>query len=133
MWSPFMEFPRELGFPQRAVIVYNMDDFISKINRANGKMTIFASLYSFSKLQDNGKPDYSSTKISHIYLDLDNSECLQNTRKLHQYLQSENLAHCINFSGAGFHIFVQSEGSLLQIKKAAIFNAVVDIAYKGTA
>jgi hypothetical protein len=132
MWSgPFELFPRELGFPQRSCIVYNLEEFLQKINLHNHKTDTYSSLYSFDRFQTNGKPDYNSAKITHIYFDLDNADCLKSCRTLHKYLQAESLRHCIYFSGGGFHIHVSAEyPNFLMNKKAAIFNAVVEIADK---
>ena len=129
MWQgPFNDFPREVGFPQRAGVVYNLKEFIEKINRNNGKTTCFTSLYAFDKINSNGKPDYDSARISHIFFDLDNSNCFENVKKLHQYLIEQKLMHTMFFSGAGFHVHVAAKyPNFLQNKKAAIFNAVIDI------
>ncbi len=89
MWQgPFSEdkFPREMGFPQRACVVYNMKEFLEKINKTNGKVTVFTSLYAFEKIKSNGKPEYDSAKITHLYFDLDNSNCLDSAKKLCKYL-----------------------------------------------
>lgn len=132
MWTgPFNSYPRELGFPQRSCIVYNVNEFLQKVNNHNFKTTVFSSLYSFNKFQLDGRPDYNSVQITHIYFDLDNSNCLNNCRTLHRYLQSENLSHCMYFSGGGFHIHVATEyPNFLMNKKAAIFNVVTEVADK---
>ncbi len=132
MWQgPFNDFPREVGFPQRAGVVYNLKEFVDKINRNNGKTNIYTSLYAFDKINSNGKPDYDSARITHIFLDLDNGACFENVKKLHQYLIEQQLIHTMFFSGAGFHVYVGTKyPNFLQNKKAAIFNAVVDICDK---
>lgn len=130
MWSgPFATFPREMGFPMRNGIVYDLREFIEKINKYNGISTVFTSLFSFDYIKSNGKPDYDSAKIQHIFFDLDNGNSLESLRKIHKYLMTKNLRHVIFFSGGGFHAYVATKyPQILKNKKSAIFNAVVDIA-----
>ena len=104
--SPFSEFPREMGFPHRNGIVYNVSQFIDKVNRYNGRTTVFTSLYPFDYINSNGKPDYDSARIQHIYFDLDNTKSLEITRKMHEYLLEKDLRHSIFFSGGGFHVYI---------------------------
>lgn len=126
--GPFEEFPREMGYPVRSGIVYTMKEFLGKVNRYNGKMNCYTSLYSFTKLKSDGKPDYDTAKIHHLFFDLDNSNAYKNAKKLHDYLDSEKLIHVMSFSGGGFHIYVAVEPTILKNKKAAILNAVTKIA-----
>lgn len=129
MWKgPFTEFPRELGFPIRSGIVYNIKEFLDKVNKYNGKMNVYTSLYSFTKLKADGKPDYDTAKIHHLFFDLDNGNYLRNAIKLDQYLKRKDLAHTIIFSGGGIHIYVAVEPTILKNKKATILNAITKIA-----
>lgn len=126
-WNVFNSFPRQMGFPNRTRIVCNTKEFIDSINKNNGKTTVFTSLYSFEKLTES-KPDFESAKISHIFLDLDNANSLENANKLHSLLNQKNLEHCIFFSGGGFHIYIRASPKELKNKKGTIFNAVLALA-----
>ena len=132
MWAgPFSTFPREMGYPQRNGIVYSMKEFLDKINIYNGKCNVFTSLYSFDEIKSTGKPNYDSAKITHLFLDLDNGNAYKNAKKLHDYLDSEELIHVMAFSGGGFHIYIAVEyPNFIENKKAAIFNAVTNISDK---
>jgi hypothetical protein len=130
MWAgPFGEFPRQLGYPSRGEIVYTMKEFLDKINLHNGRTTVFSSLYAFDKINSDGKPDYDSARIGHLFFDLDGDNCHTNVNRLHEYFIRENLQHMIFFSGGGFHTYVRCCGSIRD-KKSAIFNAVTDVADK---
>jgi hypothetical protein len=116
-----------MGYPSRNGVVYTAKDFLTKVNNSNGKTTVFTSLYSFDRINE-GKPDYESARITHIYFDLDHNDCLANAQKLHRYLVQNDLCHTFNFSGRGFHFFVQCEfPNYLKSKKDAIYNAVIHI------
>jgi hypothetical protein len=109
-----------------------MKEFLQKININNGRVKdVFTSLYSFDKISSEGKPDYDSARITHLFFDLDHDNAIYNTRKLDEYLKSEDIIHLINFSGGGFHVFVPvAYPNFLQSKRDSIFNAVSDIAEK---
>jgi hypothetical protein len=132
MWlGPFADFPREMGYPARSGIVYSMKEFLEKINLHNQKTNVFTTLYSFDSINSNGKPDYDSTRIEHIFFDLDNGNANENIFKLHNYLLDKDLFHTIFFSGGGFHCYIACiYPNFLKNKKAAIFNAVTDISDK---
>ena len=129
MWSgPFSTYPRQMGYPSRNGIVYTMKEFLTKVDNSNGRVTIFTSLYSYDRIND-GKPDYESARITHLFFDLDHNDCLANAQKLHRYLDNNDLCHTICFSGRGFHVFTQVEyPNYLKSKKDAIYNAVISIA-----
>ncbi len=130
MWQgPFTTFPRQLGFPSRACIVYNMTEFLAKVNKYNCKTKdVFTTLYSFDSIIETA-PDYSSARIQHLFFDLDNGNCLESMNKLHEYLRQQDLQHCMFFSGGGFHCYVETDyPNNLKDKKSAIFNAVMQIA-----
>jgi hypothetical protein len=132
IWSPFLAYPREMGFPSRACIVYSLRDMLSKVNQWNGKMDIFTSLYALSRVQE-GRQDFDSyAQVDHIFWDLDDhGSAYENVKKLHSYLVEQNYLHCINFSGGGFHIYVASHnGYRLKNKRVAIDNAMTSISRK---
>ena len=123
-----MDFPREVGFPYRAGIVYNITELLNKVNLCNGKSDVFIGLYSLGQVSQ-GKQNYDTVQVKHLYLDLDNVRSLENTRKLHDYLMSKNLCHRMFFSGGGEHIYIRcTYPNLLKNKRVAIYNAVMDIA-----
>ena len=129
--GPFNDFPRELGFPQRSCLVYTQKEFLDKINRSNGKSTCFTSLYAFEKIKEDGRPDYDSAKVTHIFFDLDNGNAMLNAQKLHKFLEEQNFKHTMNYSGGGFHVFLATQyPNFLKDKKSAIYNAIVDISEK---
>lgn len=128
MWSgPFSTYPRQMGYPSRNGIVYTSKELLTAVNRFNGRTTVFTSLYSYDKVSE-GKPDYESAQITHLYFDLDHNDCHLNAQKLHTYLINHDLCHTMCFSGRGFHFFVQCEyPNYLKNKKDAIYNAVIHI------
>lgn len=131
MWSPFSEFPRELAYPARSGIVYTMKEFLEKVNLHNHKTTCFTSLYAYDTINSNGKPDYESARITHIFLDLDNGNSRESVIKLHDYLMKNDLLHTMFFSGGGYHLYAATRHpNFLKNKKSAIFNAVTDISDK---
>jgi hypothetical protein len=102
---------------------------LEKINLCNGKCDVFTGLYALSKVNVDGKQDYDSVRIKHLYFDLDNGHSLANLKKLHDYLMLKNLMHRMYFSGGGFHCYVKvAYPNLLKNKRVAIYNAVMDFA-----
>jgi hypothetical protein len=132
IWSPFLAYPREMGFPSRACIVYSLPEMLSRVNKWNGKMDIFTSLYALSRVQE-GRQDFDSfAQVDHIFWDLDDhGSAYENVKKLQQYLVEQNYLHCINFSGGGFHVYVAAHnGYRLKNKRVAIDNAMTSISRK---
>ena len=132
--GPFNEFPREMGFPSRGKknrVVYSLKEFLEKVNRYNGHCTVFTSLYSFERINSDGKADYDSARIRHIFFDLDNGQSFESIKKLHNYFIENGLRHMMFFSGGGFHMYLAVKyPNYLKNKKASIFNAVVEICDK---
>ena len=127
MWSPWNDFPREMGFPARNGIVYNIQEFLDKINKFNGKSTVFTSLYAFSLISEN-HINYESAKVKQLFFDFDNEGCLNCVRKFHNYLIEKDLMHCIFFSGGGFHVYVAVEyPNFLKNKKISVTNAQINL------
>lgn len=127
-WNPFGTFPREMGFPNRSCIVNNLTEFLNKINQYNGKCTIFTSLYPFNEVNER-KPNYETSRITHLFFDLDHEQGFENANKLHTYLVEKKIKHTLFFSGGGFHIYVACQyPNLLKNKRVAIANAVDSIA-----
>lgn len=130
MWSPYNDFPREYGIPNRMGIVETMSNLTQKINLYNTKTTFFTSLYAFDETK-NGRGVYSSARIKQIYFDMDSPQNLEPALTLHKYCLEHNLLHCINFSGGGFHFYIATKyPSELKNKKAAVGNAQIHIADK---
>jgi hypothetical protein len=92
---------------------------------------VFTSLYSFERVKPDGKPDYDSAKITHLFFDLDNDNAEANMKKLHQYFSVLNIIHTVLFSGGGYHVYAAVKyPNFFKNKKATIFNAVTNICDK---
>lgn len=130
-WGPFNSFPRQMGYPIRGSIVFSMKEFLEKANLHDGKTNVYVSLYAFDHLFSDGKPDYESARLEHLFFDLDNSQALSNATKIHEYLKEQDLIHTMFFSGGGFHIYIAVDyPNFIKNKKDAILNAVISIADK---
>lgn len=126
-WSPFLDFPREMGFEQRGLIVNNLKELLEAVNRNNRRTTVFTSLYAFLEIKNN-RGVYDTAKIRQIYFDFDNPSSLECIRKLHNYCKERNLKHTMFFSGGGFHFYIAVlYPNYLTNKKTAIANAQIQI------
>ena len=109
-------------------IVYTLDEMISLINKYNGILDIFLSLYAIKV--NNNRASYEDTTIDKIFFDFDSKEGLDNVKKFHDYATKENLTHKVLFTGRGFHAYIFTTTTKLKNPKAAISNAQRDIAEK---
>lgn len=73
-----------------------------------GVTDLYRTIYNF-----NDWPGWDSAIIDKVYIDFDpekedpqSGRELVDTRKLHEYLDEQDVQHSIYFSGRGFHIFV---------------------------
>ena len=112
-------FPRQLGFPQR-ITVNSMTEMIHHINKNNGKLRVFASVYNYTANEDKDKQNLN---LNSIFFDLDSKNCYDNIIKFHCYLMEKDIKHLILFSGAGFHVYVFTQGyEYIKNKKDTLFN-----------
>ncbi len=132
MWNPFKGFPREMGFPSRCCIVYSVEDLLQRVNKWNGKLDIFVSVYPLEKIVQERRQDFDTyARITHFLVDIDNhsNKAYLNMKKIHGYLVDKSIKHCVNFSGDGFHIYVSCKyPNFLKNKRVALDNAVSSIA-----
>ena len=128
-WLLFNDFPREMCFPSRGKVVYNMKEMSDAIGTYNGKCTVFTSLYAFKEIEHN-KGVYDSAKIRQIFFDFDNPlTSLSCVRKCHNYCKERDLKHTMIFSGGGFHFYIAAlYPNFLNDKKTSIGNAQHQIA-----
>lgn len=122
----FDTFPRELCTPKRKVIL-TMDEMVHNINRLNGKVNLFTSIYSFDDCNISGEyflPRYDTARIDKMFFDFANDNCYVNALKLHEWCNKNNIKHNINFSGRKFHAYIYIMNSeFCKDKKRALFNA----------
>src|SRR3990167_10955340 len=105
-------FPREIATPKRR-IVFNWKEMKDVIDKYNGKMSLYTTVYSFDKIDKKdkyGKIFYlgvpSTAVIDKLFFDFDKSDCYEKMLKFHLYLKKLDIMHCINFSGKGFHVYI---------------------------
>lgn len=130
MWSPFNDFPRELGLPARVGLIHNMRELVKKVNTYNSHSTVFTSLYAFDEVNEQkNRGIYSSARIKQIYLDVDEPKSTESVKALHEYCSEKDYCHTILFSGAGFHFYLATKfPNDLKNKKGAVTNSQIHIA-----
>ena len=126
----FNQFPREIALPKR-YIIHSWKEMEEIINKNNGKVSIYTTIYSFENIVSKHKygrtfdlAEYRTAIIDKLFFDLDKEDCWQKTLKFHNYLKKQDIMHCINFSGKGFHIYIFTKEvkNDLKYKKDAYFN-----------
>jgi hypothetical protein len=126
----------QLAIPQRMNFEYTQEDVNkcnSLIKKFNGVCPLYKTINDFE-----ARCSIETAIISKIMFDFDvDSEKpeqeLIDARKLHEYLEKENLAHTIYFSGRGFHIFVKVKeirATELMNPREAVKSAHEDISNK---
>lgn len=106
----FDVFPREFG--KKRKIIHTKDLFLEYVNANNKRTDIFTNTFDFkSTVLINGKEklDRSTIVIPHVLFDLDSEDCFCDMMKLHNYCLENNLAHYINCSGRGYHVYIVVE------------------------
>ena len=125
----YNRFPREIGDPKRFP-VNNMEDIYKYLNKKdkdgnfvnNGRKRIFLSLY-------NCSPNESEIKLDKIWFDMDSPNCLENTKKLHEWCMKFHYKHLMVFSGKGFHFYLLTKNySNLSNPKRTLYNCHKHIA-----
>jgi hypothetical protein len=111
-------FPRQIAYPHRKTV--DEDDFFRTINRLNGKVRVFSSVYNFTA---NPAFDKINLDLDKVFFDFDGDDALENAKFLAFHLQKMDLKHLIFFSGGGFHIYLFTTGyDRLKNKKACLTN-----------
>lgn len=130
MWNPFLDFPREIGYPNRAGLIWNVEDLIERVNKYNMRSTVFVSLYGFNEVnKEKGRGLYNSARLNQLYFDLDEPTSLEPINNLHNYCLQKDLIHTILFSGGGIHTYIGTNASTeLKNKKGALTNSQIFIA-----
>ena len=116
----FSTFPREIAYPKSRKTIYRIRKLIEKINLYNGRRNLYTSVYSFSHIKENMRPDYSSAIIDKMYFDLDGYDSHSQIKIFHEYLKEKNIRHYMQFSGRGFNMFVFTEKEDLENKRIAL-------------
>jgi len=114
----YSSFPRQIAYPYRKTV--DEDEFFKTINRLNGKVRIFSSVYNFT-----AKPvfDKINLDLDKIFFDFDGDNALENTKFLAFHMKKMDLKHLIFFSGGGFHVYLFTTGyNCLKNKKACLTN-----------
>ncbi len=112
-------FPREVAKPYRR-LCHTESEFYSYINRHNGKVDLFYSVY---KIDANGK--FENINLNKIPYDFDNIDSIEDVKKLHNHLKESNIKHLLLFSGKkGFHVYVFTINyEQLKSPKNTLYNA----------
>jgi hypothetical protein len=115
----YKSFPRQIAYPYRKTV--EEEEFYSFIDRLNGKVRIFSSVYNFTA---NSVFDKFNLDLDKIFFDFDGEKAIENAKLFAKCLIEQNLKHLILFSGGGFHIYLFTIGySELKNKKACLTNA----------
>lgn len=124
----YTNFPRQVG-KYRNGIVNSMPDLVSYVNRWNGKMDLFTTIYAYHDWH-NGKPDFDSAIIDKIGWDLDPKDDLtktveERTASLSHVLSYDSVPHVIKASGTGTWIYALTDDfPVAPDKKRATIRAI---------
>jgi len=116
---------KDFAVPTRIARVETEEELLKYINRYNGVLNIYTSIYWYDIISiDEFGNEIRKSKIDKVYFDIDHD--VESTKKLVNYLLSEDLKFHINFSGRGHHIYITAEGdatpSNLRIAQLSIIN-----------
>ncbi|MDP3013529.1 MAG: hypothetical protein Q8M92_04755 [Candidatus Subteraquimicrobiales bacterium] len=101
----------QLAIPGRINLTYSQKDLNRSkeiINKFNGLSPIYRTINDFEE-----KPLLHNVIIQRLLFDFDvdpeypNRE-LEEARKLHEFFESNQLSHCVFFSGRGFHVYLET-------------------------
>ena len=128
MMKMVFDFPREVmelstekgkGFRK---LVADTEDFERYWQGKNGVSNAFTTVYGYRATQQphNRRVDLMTPIVRHFVLDFDPKNfraqnrpdvevevALEQARKLHQFLLSNNTSHAVWYSGGGFHVWVE--------------------------
>lgn len=112
-------FPRQLATPLRKTVDKN--SFYQIINKSNGKMRIFASVYNYT---GDYEIDNKNLVLDKIFFDFDGDDCYDKTKFAIDYLTENGYKFLLVFSGGGFHIYLFTEGyGSIKNSKQTLVNA----------
>lgn len=111
----------EIGLPHR-IIVDSEEKALDIINKNLLTHNIYFTVYRFKELKENGKINYDSGVINKLFFDLDENDCFEDAKRLHEYLSKKNIFHSIFMSGRGMHIIIYTTTNVKN-KKDAVFNS----------
>lgn len=114
----YPSFPRQIAYPHRKTV--DSQGFYSTINRLNGKVRVFASIYNFV---GDRTVDRINLDLDKIFFDFDGDNALENARALVSYLIMHDYKAMALYSGGGFHVYVFTDDYIaLKNKKACLTN-----------
>jgi hypothetical protein len=90
------------------ILIKTPQQYRNLINTWNGKKNLYRSVYHFDL--KNGKPDFFNIIINQIFVEFDNDNSHEVSKKFAQELLKDNIKFRINFSGRrGFHFYISCE------------------------
>lgn len=92
-------FPRQIGFPSR-ITVTSADEFMNYVNKYNGKVRIYGSVYNYVPGEEH------KIKLDKVFFDFDGEQAYEHTRRLIDYLHSNDYLFTCFFSGGGYHVYL---------------------------
>jgi len=118
---------KEIGTPGRRLVLTE-EEYFSFINKFNGIVNLYETIYNYKYLKSAFSPEYDSAILNKMFFDLDSKHSLENARKFHKYLLDNNIQHYMKQSSLfRFHFIVYCKGSVNN-KKNALFNAMIKLA-----
>lgn len=92
-------FPRQVGFPSR-INITSEDEFIHYINKYNGKVRIYGSVYNYVPGEEH------KIKLDKVFFDFDGDQAYEHTIRLITYLYANDYLFTCLFSGGGYHVYL---------------------------
>lgn len=92
-------FPRQLGFPSR-VTVRSREEMDNLINKYNGKVRIYASVYNYVPDEEH------LLKLDKVFFDFDGRDAHTDVSRLVKYLVDHDYMFTYFFSGGGYHLYL---------------------------
>jgi hypothetical protein len=94
-------------------IVKNRQEYIDWINMYNGKMNCYTTVYDFLQFSERAKVE-ESILIDRMFMDFDShdrplEDSFQDTKRVIDILNKDDLMYNVYFSGKGFHVILYGE------------------------
>ena len=100
---------KDFAIPTRIKKVSSDEELLELINKYNGLLNIYCSLYWYDiESVDEFSNEIRKPYIDKVFFDIDGD--LESTKKLVNFLTKEDLQFWINFSGRGHHIYIKTTG-----------------------
>lgn len=124
------KFPVEVSIDGKRVgLIQNKEQYVDFINKYNGKMNLYQTIYTFEAF-DGNKPYYETALVDSVFIDIDSKDSktkkeidiITEGKKLTEWLHKNQLLYNIYFSGRGLHVYIYVEPSYLNNKKVALRN-----------